>query len=182
MDHQPAGGAVVIDKAQLPELVHEMTHARAGGAHHLRQVFLIDSRKDCFGTAFLAKMSQQQKPGLGASRTTRYHLAGRTRSRAVSGCEWAADSFSLKYLPSPIRIFPDLWPSSGEEASISSSASGTDLKIAQCHSKVINSYCGKVESSCWKPANWSDETTGALNECKRSGSVEGAARGLGRGI
>ena len=25
----------VVDKAQLPELVHEMTDSRAGGAHHL---------------------------------------------------------------------------------------------------------------------------------------------------
>ena len=31
-----------------------------------------------------------------------------------------------------------------------------------CHSKVISSHCAKVESSCWKPANWPDETTGAL--------------------
>ena len=64
MDLQPAAGAVVIDKAQLLELVHEMTHPRPGGAHHLRQVFLIDSGKDTLGATFLAKMSQQQEtPG-----------------------------------------------------------------------------------------------------------------------
>jgi hypothetical protein len=64
MDRQPAHGAVVFDKAKLPELVHEMTDPRPGGAHHLRQVFLIDSGKDRFGSTFLAKMSQQQEnPG-----------------------------------------------------------------------------------------------------------------------
>ena len=60
MNHQRAGGAVVIDKAQLLELVHEMTDPRPGGAHHLRQVFVIDSGNDSFGSTFLAKMSQQQ--------------------------------------------------------------------------------------------------------------------------
>ena len=65
MDRQPAaGGAVVIDKTQLLELVHEMTDPRPGSAHHLRQVFLIDSGKDTLGATFLAKMSQQQEtPG-----------------------------------------------------------------------------------------------------------------------
>ena len=64
MDRQPAGGAVVIDKTQLLEVVHEMTDPRPGGAHHLRQVFLIDSGKDTLGATFLAKMSQQQEnPG-----------------------------------------------------------------------------------------------------------------------
>jgi hypothetical protein len=64
MDRQPAGGAVVIDKTKLLELVHEMTDPRPGGAHHLRQVFLTDSGKDTLGATFLAKMSQQQEnPG-----------------------------------------------------------------------------------------------------------------------
>jgi len=64
MDLQPAAGAVVIDKTQLLELVHEMTDPRPGGAHHLRQVFLIDSGKDALGAAFLAIMRQQQEdPG-----------------------------------------------------------------------------------------------------------------------
>ncbi len=61
MDRQSAVGAVVIDKTQLPELVHEMADPRPGGAHHLRQVFLIDSGKDTLGAAFLAEMSQQQE-------------------------------------------------------------------------------------------------------------------------
>ena len=64
MDRQPAIGAVVIDKTQLLELVHEMTDPRPGGAHHLRQVFLIDSGKYTLRAAFLAKMCQQQEtPG-----------------------------------------------------------------------------------------------------------------------
>ena len=49
----------VIDKALRPELVHEMTDPRPGGADHLGQVFLIDSEMDSFGSAFLAKMRQQ---------------------------------------------------------------------------------------------------------------------------
>jgi len=61
MDRQPAARAVVVDKTKLFELVHEMADPRPGGAHHLRQVFLINSGKDSFGPAFLAKMSQQQK-------------------------------------------------------------------------------------------------------------------------
>ena len=49
----------VIDKAQRPELVHEIIDPRPGGADHLGQVFLIDSGMDRFGSAFLAKMRQQ---------------------------------------------------------------------------------------------------------------------------
>jgi len=51
--------ARVIDKAQRPELVHEMTDPRPGGTNHLGQVFLIDSGMDSFGPAFLTKMRQQ---------------------------------------------------------------------------------------------------------------------------
>jgi len=53
--------ARVIDKAQRPELVHEMTDPRPGCAAHLGQVFPIDSGMDSFGSAFLAKTSQQQE-------------------------------------------------------------------------------------------------------------------------
>ena len=49
----------VIDKAQRPELVQEITDPRPGGADHLGQVFLIDSGMDRFGSVFLAKMRQQ---------------------------------------------------------------------------------------------------------------------------
>jgi len=47
MNCQPAAVAV-IDKAQLPELVHEMTDPRPGGADHLGQVILTDSGNDRF--------------------------------------------------------------------------------------------------------------------------------------
>ena len=52
VDSEPA---VVVNEAQLFELVHEMTDARPRGADHLRQTFLIDPGEDWFGTAFLAK-------------------------------------------------------------------------------------------------------------------------------
>ena len=42
MDLQLAAGAVVIDKAKLPELVHEMTGSRPGGAYNFREGLLID--------------------------------------------------------------------------------------------------------------------------------------------
>ena len=58
MDRQRAV-AIVIDKAELPELIHEMTDPRPGGAHHLCQVFLIEAAMYSFGSAFLAKMRQQ---------------------------------------------------------------------------------------------------------------------------
>jgi len=58
MNRQRAG-ARVIDKTHRPELVHEMTDPRPRGAHHLGEVFLIDSGMDRFGFAFLAKMRQQ---------------------------------------------------------------------------------------------------------------------------
>lgn len=51
--------AVVIDKAQRPELIHELTDSRPGCADYFCQGFLIDSGKNGFSSAFLAKMSQQ---------------------------------------------------------------------------------------------------------------------------
>jgi hypothetical protein len=54
----------VIDKTLRSEPVHEITDPRPGGADHLGQVFLIDSGMDRFGSAFPAKMRQQQEnPG-----------------------------------------------------------------------------------------------------------------------
>src|SRR5437762_9904183 len=53
--------AVVVDKTELPELIHEMTDSRPSRAHHLCQAFLIDFGNYSFGSGFLAKMSQQQK-------------------------------------------------------------------------------------------------------------------------
>ena len=58
MDRQP-GFTLVIDKAKLPELIHEMTDPRPGGTDHLCQVFLIDPGNYSFGLALLAKMGQQ---------------------------------------------------------------------------------------------------------------------------
>jgi hypothetical protein len=60
MDRQP-GFTVVIDKAKLPELIHEMIDPRPGCADHLCQVFLIDPGNYSFGPALLAKMGQQQE-------------------------------------------------------------------------------------------------------------------------
>lgn len=34
--------AVIVDKSEAPEIVHEMADARAGGADHLRQDCLAD--------------------------------------------------------------------------------------------------------------------------------------------
>src|SRR5271157_858 len=63
MDRQRAV-AIVIDKAQLPELVHKMTDPRPGGAYHLGQVFLIDSGKCRSVSTFRAKTrKQQENPG-----------------------------------------------------------------------------------------------------------------------
>ena len=58
MDRQAVG---VIDKAKLLEFHHEMADTRSRCADHLRQVFLINTWEDSFGSAFLAKMRQQQK-------------------------------------------------------------------------------------------------------------------------
>ena len=64
MDRQPAAGAVVIDKAKLPELFYEMIDSRPGCADHLYQVFLIDFGEDNLDSTFLAKISQQEEnPG-----------------------------------------------------------------------------------------------------------------------
>jgi hypothetical protein len=61
VNRQPPGEAFVIDKAQLLELIHEMTDPRPSRADHLRQVFLIDSGMYSFSSTFLPKMSQQQE-------------------------------------------------------------------------------------------------------------------------
>lgn len=58
VDRQAVG---VIDKAKLLELHHEMVDPRSRRADHLRQVFLINSWEDRFGSAFLTKMCKQQK-------------------------------------------------------------------------------------------------------------------------
>ena len=55
------GFGVVVDEAELPELVHEVVDPRSGRADHLRQVLLIDAGDDRFGLAVLAKVRQQQE-------------------------------------------------------------------------------------------------------------------------
>src|SRR6476620_3631415 len=54
-------GAVVINEAQFPKLVHEMAHTGARRANHLREGLLADLRNEGLGSAFLAKISQQEK-------------------------------------------------------------------------------------------------------------------------
>src|SRR5579872_4373786 len=54
----------VIDKAELPEITHEMTDPRPGGTNHLCQIFLIDSGKCLSVSTFRAKSrKQQENPG-----------------------------------------------------------------------------------------------------------------------
>ena len=52
---------VVLDKAQLPKLVHEMTHTRSRRADHLREGLLADLRENGLRSAFLAKIGQQEQ-------------------------------------------------------------------------------------------------------------------------
>jgi hypothetical protein len=55
---------IVLDKAKVPEFIHEMTDPRPGGADHLGQLFLIDSGKLSSVSTLLAKMrKQQENPG-----------------------------------------------------------------------------------------------------------------------
>jgi hypothetical protein len=59
MDRQSTG--IIVNKAELAKLIHEMTDPRPGGADHLRQRCLIYFGQHEFGSAFLAKMGQQQE-------------------------------------------------------------------------------------------------------------------------
>jgi len=58
MDLQPA---VVVNKSQFPESVHEEADPRASRTDHFRQHFLTDLGNYGLGFAFLAKMSEQQE-------------------------------------------------------------------------------------------------------------------------
>jgi len=53
--------AVVFDEAQLPEFVHEDTHARARRADDFSQRLLADWRCDRLRPAVLAEIRQQKK-------------------------------------------------------------------------------------------------------------------------
>jgi hypothetical protein len=56
--------SVVFDETQFAEFVHEKTHARPGGADHLRQHLLTKCPNDRFRPAFLAEIRQEkEKPG-----------------------------------------------------------------------------------------------------------------------
>src|SRR5579863_4254353 len=53
--------AIVADEAQSPELVHEMTDPRSGGANHLGQRLLTDIGTDRLRAAFFAEIGEQQE-------------------------------------------------------------------------------------------------------------------------
>ena len=53
--------AVVVNEAQLPELIHKEINPFARYPDHFRQCFLIYLRNDRFGFAFLTVAGQQQK-------------------------------------------------------------------------------------------------------------------------
>src|SRR5665213_1234051 len=53
--------AVVIDEAQFSKFVHELVHTRPRSTDHLSERLLADLRNDWFGSALLAKISQQKK-------------------------------------------------------------------------------------------------------------------------
>ena len=53
--------AVVVNKAELSEPIHEEADPRAGCADHFRQRFLTDLGHYSLGRPFLPEMSEQQK-------------------------------------------------------------------------------------------------------------------------
>ena len=59
MDGQSA--VIIVDKAMLPEPVHEMTDPRPGRADHLCQCILTYCWNYAFSLAFLAEMRKQQE-------------------------------------------------------------------------------------------------------------------------
>ena len=53
--------AVVVNKAQLPELIQKETHTGARGADHVGQRVLADLRDDRLRLAFFPIVGQQQE-------------------------------------------------------------------------------------------------------------------------
>ena len=53
--------AVIADKAQFAEFVHEKADPRPRGSHNLGQCLLADLRDDGFRVAFFAKIRKQQE-------------------------------------------------------------------------------------------------------------------------
>src|SRR5689334_17731306 len=61
IDLQPA---VILDKAQLPKLIHEETYPATGGANHLRQCSLRDLSNDFLRPlAISVPRNEQQRAG-----------------------------------------------------------------------------------------------------------------------
>src|SRR6185503_1487859 len=55
--------AVVLDQPELPELVHEEVHARAGRPDHFRQRLLRDLRQRVLWIDLAVPRQQQERPG-----------------------------------------------------------------------------------------------------------------------
>jgi hypothetical protein len=53
--------AVIVNKTELSEPVHEEVHSRSGCADHFRQGFLAYFRNYVLRPSFFAKVSQKQK-------------------------------------------------------------------------------------------------------------------------
>ena len=53
--------AIVVDEAQPAELIQKETHPGPGGADHLGERFLTDSRNHRLRLPFLVKVGQQQE-------------------------------------------------------------------------------------------------------------------------
>ena len=53
--------AIVVDEAQLSELIQKEIHPRARRADHLGERLLTDLRHHLFGLPFFAKVGQQQE-------------------------------------------------------------------------------------------------------------------------
>jgi hypothetical protein len=53
--------SVVVDKAQLTELVHEKAYSRSGRADHLRHCFLTDLSHDRLRLALLAEIRKKKE-------------------------------------------------------------------------------------------------------------------------
>ena len=51
-------GAVVLDEAQFPKLVHKLAHSGPRGADHLRERLLTNLRDNRLRFSFLAKIGQ----------------------------------------------------------------------------------------------------------------------------
>ena len=53
--------SIVVQEAELPELVHEVTHPGAGGANHFGEYFLTDLRDDHLRFPFFPEMGHEKE-------------------------------------------------------------------------------------------------------------------------